>query len=144
MPPYFALAQPLDLFRKMEADFATLSASPSDSWLAFNFFVTAEHLPDWLGKRDLVKKNDLLRVVSHLANGMKHFTVDPERHRSVTGATEEAYVDEGYIEPGYVEDWLLVHLSPAEAGALGGKRAIDVRELGQLVLNFWRPHVPGA
>jgi hypothetical protein len=140
--PFFALANSLDLFRKLEADLAALRTSSSDSRLAFNFFVTAEHLPDWLGKRALVQQHALLRVVSHLANGAKHFTLDPKRHTSVTGTTEEAYAED-YVEPGYVEDWLLVHLSAAEAAQLG-TQAFDVRELGQLVLDFWRPHVPGA
>jgi hypothetical protein len=66
---FFALVGPLDLFRKMEADLAALIESPSDSRLAFNFFVTAEHLPDWLDERVLVRKHALLRVVSHLASG---------------------------------------------------------------------------
>jgi hypothetical protein len=47
------------------------------------------------------------------------------------------------VEPGYVEDWLLVHFSAPEAVQLG-KHALDVREFGQMVLDFWRPHVPGA
>jgi hypothetical protein len=34
-----------DLFRKLAGDFAALKSS-QDTRVAFNFFVTAEHLPD--------------------------------------------------------------------------------------------------
>ena len=139
---FFDLASPLDLFRKMEADLAAFVDSVSDSRLAFNFFVTAEHLPDWLGQRDLVRKHALLRVVSHLANGAKHFTLDPKRHTSVDGTTVETYAKD-YVEPGYVEDWLLVHFGADEVAEFGTD-ALDARDLGKRVLEFWRPHVPGA
>lgn len=140
---FFDLTGPLDLFRKMEADLTALVDSASDSRLAFNFFVTAEHLPDWLNRRDLVRKHALLRVVSHLANGAKHFSLDPKRHTSVVGTTLETYFAEDYVEPGYAEDWLLVRFSPEEVADFGTD-AIDVRELGRQVLEFWRAHVPGA
>ena len=139
---FLDLVSPLDLFRKMETDLAAFVQSASDSRLAFNFLVTAEHLPDWLNKRDLVCKHALLRVVSHLANGAKHFTVNPKRHTSVAGATLEKYADD-YVEPGYVEDWLLVHFRAGEVAELGAEK-LDARELGRQVLEFWRPHVPGA
>jgi hypothetical protein len=140
---FFDLASPLDLFRKMEADLAAFVNSASDSRLAFNFFVTAEHLPDWLDQRDLVRQHALLRVVSHLANGAKHFTLDPKRHTSVDGTTLETYFAEDYVEPGYVEDWLLVRFSAGEVAEFGTD-ALDARELGKHVLEFWRSHVRGA
>lgn len=140
---FFELNSPAQLFRKMESDLAELVASSSDSHLAFNFFVTAEHLPDWLHQRSLVRKHALLRVVSHLANGAKHFRLDPKRHHSVDGTSIERYAEEGYADPGYFEEPLLIHLSPDEATELG-QPVIEVPVLGALVLAFWRPYVPSV
>src|SRR5690348_10091676 len=92
---FFELATPKDLFQKMESDLAALRKDPSDSYSAFNFFITAEHLPDWLSLKDLRKQTPLLRVVSHLANGAKHFQLDPRRHTSVDSTSTSTYA-EGY------------------------------------------------
>jgi hypothetical protein len=47
---FFELQSPLDLLNKMEADYARLSRNPLDTYAAFDFFVAAAHLPEWLGK----------------------------------------------------------------------------------------------
>jgi hypothetical protein len=138
----FELKTAADLFRKLEGDFAALKSS-QDTRVAFNFFVTAEHLPDWLGRRGLVRQHAILRVVSHIANGAKHFTLDDRRHTSVSGTEKVRYVEEGYVEPGYFDEPLLIHLSPDEARELGAS-PIGAAELGRRVLEFWRPHVPKA
>ncbi len=140
---FFELNTPLQLFRKMEADLAALGESGQDARVAFNFFVSAEHLPDWLKQRQEVRKHALLRVVSHLANGAKHFTLDSKRHTAVMATSKDRYVKEGYWESGYVKEPLLVHLAPEEANELG-VTVIDAVTLGQKVLEFWRPYVPGA
>ena len=119
-----------------------MSAAASDASLAFNFFVTAEHLPDWLHQRGLVKDNGILRIVSHLANGAKHFSLDPKRHKSVTATSLDTYAED-YAEPGYFEELLLVHLSENEAREFGAA-TVSTTVLGTMVLDFWRPYVPGA
>lgn len=135
----FELKTAGDLFRKLEGDFESLKKT-QDARVAFNFFVTAEHLPDWLGRRDLVRQHPILRVVSHIANGAKHFTLNDSRHNSVVGTEKLRYVEEGYVEPGYFDEPLMIHLSSDEALALGAQ-SIDAAELGRQVLEFWRPHV---
>jgi hypothetical protein len=137
--PFFELETPRDLFEKMEGDLKALEASPDDSRLAFNFFVTAEHLPDWLKRRDLVSGSAILRVVSHLANGVKHFETD--RHDAVQSADVSGYVADGYWEKGYAEERLEIRLSPDEAQEIGVP-VIDAVELGRRVLDFWRGYVP--
>ncbi len=127
----------------MQSDLAALQESGQDSRIAFNFFVTAEHLPDWLGQRQVVRKHALLRVVSHLANGAKHFTIDSKRHTAVVATSKDRYFEEDYVESGYVVEPLLVHLAADEAKELGAT-VIDAVTLGQKVLAFWRPYVPGA
>lgn len=137
---FFELKTPVDLFSKLEADLAELEDSGQDTRTAFNFFVTAEHLPDWLGKRDLVKKNPILRIVSHIANGAKHLHLDESRHKSVTTAKKSHYVEAGYVEPGYFYEPLLIHLSEEESKHFGISD-IDVVTLGKRVLEFWKPYV---
>jgi hypothetical protein len=140
---FFELRTAADLFRKIEDDLKAMEASPSDARLAFNFFVTVEHLPDWLDRRDLVKQTCLLRIVSHLANGAKHFVLDDSRHKSVKNAEASGYVEADYIDPDYFEDSLDVHLSADEAKEMGVE-VIDTISLGQRAVQFWRPHVPAA
>ena len=137
----FELKKAADLFRKVEADLAELEVSGQDARVAFNFFVTVEHLPDWLKQRDLVRQHCILRIVSHLANGAKHFELDDARHKSVVGTEKSRYVEEGYAEPGYFEEPLLIRLSPDEVRELGVS-VIDAVTLGRKVVEFWRPYVP--
>lgn len=95
-----------DLLRKMEHDRARMSQDPMDTYAAFDFFVTAEHMLDWLipdepGKsrrrerQDRRDGNRLLRITSHLANGAKHFRVTAAQHESV----EQADTIEGAFDP---------------------------------------------
>lgn len=43
---FFELQTPADLYSKLENDLASIKETAQDSKSAFNFFVTAEHLPD--------------------------------------------------------------------------------------------------
>jgi len=137
----FELRKPSDLFRKLEHDLATLDSSGQDTYVAYNFFVTAEHLPDWLGRRDLVRQHSILRVVSHIANGAKHLILDDARHKSVTATEKFRYVEEGYVEPGYFYEPLLIHLSPDEAREMSAS-TIEAVTLGSQVVEFWRQYIP--
>lgn len=141
--PFFELTSPVHLFEKILGDLAALEASPEDSRLAFNFFVSVEHLPDWLGLRHLVRDQCILRIVSHIANGAKHFVLRDKRHRSVVRAERSGYVEDGYVEPGYFEEPLVVYLSEDEARELGTSE-VDVVTVGRKVLEFWRPYVEAA
>ena len=79
------LQRPGDLLEKLKWDLKRLEKSPSDVYAAFDFFLTAEHIPDWINDKTVKKGSDLLMVVSHVANGAKHFEVSKDRHQSVTG-----------------------------------------------------------
>ncbi len=80
-----------DLLKKLEFDLKRLENSPSDAYAAFDFFVTAEHIPDWIKNIAIKKENELLMVVSHIANGAKHFEVSDSRHKSVTNIEIREY-----------------------------------------------------
>jgi hypothetical protein len=94
--------------------------------LAWNFFVTAEHLPDWLGRKNpralegygiekFKRHRALTRICAQLANGAKHFipiTKPAERlNTSVDRAVRE---HTGWVEPGWVgeDPALRVYLHP--------------------------------
>ncbi len=97
-PGIFALKDARSLYEKLRKDFECLKLNPTDSCVCFNFFVTAEHLPEWFFNADSEKANEFrrkhaaLRVCSHIANGAKHFVAKDERHHSVAStATMETY-----------------------------------------------------
>jgi hypothetical protein len=147
----FELRRPADLVRKLRHDLERIETSPHDQYAAFDFFVTAEHIVDWLhpsdadepARRALRSSSPLLRITSHLANGSKHFEATRKHHRSVAGTEKSRYVEEGYVEPGYFHEPLLVHLTTDEARELGVP-TIEVASLARHILEFWSNHAPAA
>jgi hypothetical protein len=158
MPGFFDLMTPQDLLQKLEREYVRWTADPLNVDLAWNFFVTAEHLPDWLARTGpgmpggltitAVKRDSpLLRICSHIANGGKHFRPRAE-HTSVdrtvcemTGYVEEDYIDDDY----YAEELALrIYLAPHEVFALQQAGVpviavdIDALWLAAQVLEFWR------
>src|SRR5262245_61541692 len=91
MPGAFGLETPKDLLGKLGRELDKLRASPDDHDAAFNFFVTAEHMLDWLypgngnkATRERMRNEEpLLKAVSHLASSSKHFDQLAKHHQSV-------------------------------------------------------------
>lgn len=135
---FFELKKPSDLINKAKADFEELKKSPSNSYKAFNFFITIEHIADWLNAKDERKKEVALRIVSHLANGAKHFEIDSNRHCSVKDTGRDRVYEEGVFEEDVFYEPLVVYITDKEAIELNLKTdKIDVIELGQMALDFW-------
>lgn len=159
----FELETSVDLFKKLESDLAKMEAENDNSWVAFDFFVTARHLPDWRrgeGVIHQVKKSALLRIVCHIADGLKHFNLDSGRHKSVLGTAKSKYVEncadgKPYFEEGYFQDLLTIQLAPSEAKELkresidlelgscpiNKNNEMDALTLGRLVVAYWRKHL---
>jgi hypothetical protein len=135
-----------DLLHKLERDYARLQQDPDNVDAAYNFFVTAENLPEWVKdkafKHKIQQQETLLTICNELATGAKHFTSGKQRP-AVAAATRYGYVEEGYVEPGYVRDQLIVYLNPDQAAQLGHE-AIDVRDLASQVPVFWQQYVSEA
>ena len=137
------LRTPKDLLRKLEHDFGRISDNPEDEFAAFDFFVTAEHIVDWLypsnrtDRENMRLNNPLVAITSHIANGAKHFVATYKHHKSVAGVERSKYFAEDCVEKGYVAEPILVKLSPAEAAVLGASE-IEAPELALKVLNFWK------
>ena len=146
---WFELNRPSDLVKKLAHDFGRLERSPQDQYAAFDFFVTAEHIVDWIHPKDraareaLRSSHALLRITSHLANGGKHFQATRPHHKSIAGAEKERYVEAGYVEEGYVAEPLVVHLTKEEATEVGGT-TIEAVALARKVLEYWSANVPAA
>jgi hypothetical protein len=120
-----------------------MALAMESEYAAFDFFVTAEHLVDWhcpgdpAAQKSLRQTEILLQVVSHLANGAKHFRATAKHHTSVAALQREGYAEDGYVESGYSSDVLTVELSQKEAQVLGYQR-IEAYELALRVVSFWR------
>src|SRR5713226_6055099 len=90
----FQLQTPRDLLAKLGHDYQRMKQAPDDPYTAFDFFVTAEHMLDWLhpgaaGKAGRTAERNsqiFLQVVSHLATGAKHMVPEDPRHTSVQHA----------------------------------------------------------
>ena len=139
MKGFLSLTTPEELFEKLTHDIKQFREDPTNSYKAYNFFVTAEHLPDWVGDRGIKDKNPYLRISSHLATGAKHFTVTNPKKRSVDGMSIDVYVEEGYVEDGYIEVIQNIQLQEEEAQIIGASE-ISVRALTEEVFSYWREH----
>jgi hypothetical protein len=137
-----------DLLKKLEFDYDRMCGSPVDTYIAFDFFVTAEHMLDWQypgdankGKRNQERKSYvLLQMCSHIADGFKHFKVENTHHKSVTSSQ----VESGVFDPNVFQNdafdvgRLVVELDGDAAANYGSH--IEVTDLAAKILNFWKRH----
>ena len=124
------------LFDKLKHDYDLYASDQDDSYKAFNFFVTAEHLPDWIGDTSIKDKNPYLRISSHLSTGAKHFKVTHSKKNSVSSTAVNVYINDDYVEDDYVVTVLTLTLTEKESKELGVK-TIAVIHLADKVLDFW-------
>ena len=141
---FFELRTPHDLLKKMQHDHLRLEANSLDAYAAFDFFVTANHLVDWVWPsatrqqlRDNREEVPLLRVCEHLADGAKHFLLTRPHQgvdatRKVSGAFDPHLFDPAVFDAGA----LTIDLEPAEAVAIGAPQ-IAALELASRVLAYW-------
>lgn len=143
------LQQPADLYLKLVHDRKRMALEPRDPYAAFDFFVTAEHMLDWVfpgmdkgpkAKRTALRKSSpVLRIVSHVANGSKHFAAESKHHQSVENIVSSGYAEEDYAE-NYFEVLLVVELSAAEQSELEA-RFLTTLQLPDRALAFWETYL---
>jgi hypothetical protein len=156
MKGFFELKTPADLREKMRRDLVKMKSEPLNSDHAFNFFITSEHMLDWVypGKDNKLKRTSarqnsiLLKVCSHLASGAKHFEVQFKHHISVSSASTKlsyGYWPQNYWPKGYWPNsyWpgrreLVVRLRDIAATQLS--QQIGVIELAERVMEYWEKH----
>jgi len=146
----FDLQSPQDLLKKLGHDLERLTNSPRDQYAAFDFFVTARHMPEWLHpgeqnrkkREDLERGSPLLRVCAHIGDGSKHFQATASKHRSVQGTAvqEGAFQRDAFQLDAFQVDALIICLERDTAEALGLEK-IDCVELARRVLDYWQDYV---
>ena len=154
MPSFkgFALLQhPADLVVKLAHDFKRIRTSPADAYAAFDFFVTAEHIVDWLlpdspevdqssARKSKRQSSELLRITSHIANGAKHFEALARHHDSVADLQQQS----GGFDPLAFSPRAF---SPAAFkmhglnARLENGRVVHVLTLAEDVLSYWQREV---
>jgi len=156
MQGLFELQTPKDLLKKLQSDYERLKADQADTYAAFDFFVTAEHLLDWIypgdankQKRTQRRQNEiLLQICSHIASGAKHLKVEAKHHQSVSDterqATGGAMFGGGAFGATYFgggpTETLVIELDGQAATDLG--QTISALDLATKILKFWETH-PG-
>ena len=140
------LRSPVDLLQKLKHDLDRLRSLSGNQYAAFDFFVTAEHLVDWLhpddepARKAIRSSSPLLRITSHLANGVKHFEAKAKHHKSVADVEKQRYVQAGFAQEGMFAEPLIVHLTVDEGQNIGTDN-IEVDLLAQQVYDFWMSHL---
>jgi hypothetical protein len=143
---FFELRTARDLFGKLERDLACIQNNPIDGDAAFDFFITAYHMLDWLHpgfankgvRNEIEKRSVLLQIASQLANGSKHFEATAAKHKSV--ATTEMHVGAfqagAFQANGFDVSSLWVNLEGEAAVELGV--SVNVLDLAGKLIEFWR------
>lgn len=148
MKGLFQLRTVDDLLAKLRHDHQRLQQAPNDAYVAFDFFVTAEHMLDWRypgssgkNQRSAERNSQLiLQIVSHLATGAKHMVPEDPRHTSVQHAdvAPSTYGHAQYGTARYGADHLIINLDGAAASQLGP--SITPLDLATRVLEYWQRH----
>jgi hypothetical protein len=129
---FFDLNTPRDLLQKLEHDYQRILQSPIDTYAAFDFMITANHIPDWLHPKDEPAQHTVrdslgeLRVCRELANGAKHFSLK-KKGTAVQGTTvaEAAFDSAAFSGAFQIEASLVIELDGTAAQALGSRIGVD-------------------
>lgn len=145
---FFELKTAQDLLGKLKCEYAQLEKSPLDQDIAFNLFITAEHISDWLypEKADSYKRSNLrnssiyLQVCSHIANGSKHFKAEAKHHKSVSHTSiSKGLFNPVIFAPNIFGGSLMIYLDGDAAQKLG--HSISAVTLAKGVLEFWEKYM---
>ena len=138
----FDLRSPRDLLAKLHHDLRRLEAEPLDQYAAFDFFVTAWHMLDWIDpgedqtakdrRKAIRDRSVILKVCDHLASGSKHFQATAKRHDSVKATEHHRGAFSSGFSRGFDTSMLCVHLEGQAAVALGAM--VEVVDLARLTL----------
>lgn len=140
---FATLRTPRDLLQKVRHDYQRLRSNPEDVYAAFDFFVSAYHILDWLHPGDGASRKAeedrdlLLQVCSHIANGAKHFKATAKHHTSVTElySEETAFQRDAFQSDAFQVGGLFVELDGPAKQAVGTR--VEVVDLARKVLAHW-------
>ena len=163
----FDLRTPQDLLQKVHHDIGRLRANRTDTYAAFDFFVTCSQLPDWLKPLGVLpatvfEKYVELRICRHIGNTGKHFYIEdrssPNRGKGHVGAksdrrnqVQETAKSESAWGAAWGDSWgsswgtrdLVIHLDPTHPDTLEfGSDKIGALEMAERLLHVLRTIVP--
>ena len=141
----FELRTPKDLLEKLRFDLKRLEADPLDQYAAFDFFVTAAHVPDWIApgmdqrskdqRAEIRSRHVLLQVCDHIASGSKHFEAVAKHHKSVARTeTHHGGFSRAFSRAFDVSE-LTIHLQGDAAAEFG--ESVDALDIARLILAYW-------
>lgn len=138
-----------DLLAKLDRDLTQLRRSPTDADACFNFFVTADQLPEWHFSRDpervaeFRRQHSLARACSKIASGSMRFRISEKRPQgglspvpATAGVPTFAPVGRMSARPAGKLVELLLDLEPTEAADLGP--VLSARDVAERVVQLWR------
>lgn len=153
---FATLACPADLLVKLQHDLSRMEQYPENPYPAFDFFVTAEHLFDWLypdseasanvrTRKQRRETEPLLRITSHLANGAKHFEAMAPHHKSVDDIQVRSLFNRAMFNPRLfnTKHQLAIKLQEVDAAALG-LQVVSAIDLASRVLAYWQQHLSSS
>jgi hypothetical protein len=142
----FNLLTPKDLLGKLSHDMERLEADWLSQYAAFDFFITAHHLHEWLrksrrsreGRRYEKLGGGLQRICEQIANGSKHFLPKPEQNPDVA----ETRLHEGPFSQDFSEEHDISRLEIALEGEAAREfgLVITAPTLARRVIAYWRGH----
>ncbi|MDZ7412947.1 MAG: hypothetical protein ONB15_05350 [candidate division KSB1 bacterium] len=148
MQGLFQLQSARDILDKLRHDLERLKSEPLNQYAAFDFFVTARHMPEWLYPGDahgtqrkaLVQQHTLLQICEHIGDGSKHFQATAKHHKSVKNTSLEgaAFQANAFQANAFQIGQLIVTLDGQAAVDFGP--TIEVTDLATKVLQFWENH----
>jgi hypothetical protein len=151
MDGFFDFGSAADLLKKLEADFTALQYDQRNSCAAYNFFVSAESMLDWLhpgnagkSQREVERNREvLLQVVSHLATKAKHFRPEAKCHQSVSDTRKvggtfgaNSFRARTFAAHSFSKGSLFIDLDGKAVKRLGD--SISAVALAKLVLEYWQ------
>lgn len=160
MKGFASLQTPRDLLGKMQHDLDRMRADPADAYAAFDFFVTAYHMLDWLipvplqrvdpaGYKSAKAQHDAiedreprLKVAGHLANSAKHSSADAwfevSAMPAVGGYFPPNYFPKSHFPKGYFpEPRLIIRLSATGAARFNGETELNALDTAEKLYAFW-------
>jgi len=143
---FFALQKSADLLTKLRHDYGRIQSSPTDTYAAFDFFVTGYHMLDWLYPNNKKRQDQeekasiLLQICSHIANGVKHFHALAKKQQSVAEVRvqEGAFQRNAFQADAFQVEALIIQLDGQAAIQFGAE--IECLTLATKVLKYWENH----
>ncbi len=147
----FDLQTPYDLLKKFQYEYEKLEEYPLNQYIAFNFFVTAEHMLDWLypdnqtmgdnrkKRKEEREKEIALCVCWDIASGAKHFKVLGRHDSAQDARVRQGGFQANIFQPDTFQTLsLVIELKGTAAQKLG--QFIEVPKLARKVCDYWENH----